>query len=465
MIARTKDKDTVRTFSKVGDALPVPDLVRVQRQAYERFLQEAQAPDKRKNDGLETLFRETFPIESYAGDVLLEYIHYDLGKPRYNPQECRDLRLTYGRPLRIRVRLTRKETGESLEESIYLGDVPIMMGGLTVSAVATRLAFVAVAAAGVELLPYASDSDWVYNNEQNVGLVNEFLESRPLLCLGFIAFILAASVVLGAASGWLISRPATGLGPVYIMMVTLTLTDFASILGRAVTPLSGGTLGVYVPNFLVFYRGEKSFAVLALVLLTLLGVFLTLRAVEGSPLGVLIDAVRDDEVAAASLGKDVARVKETAVMIGSGLMALSGALLSLYFLYVVECSFSNHRWCIRPLLIIILGGGGDAGTLLGVAAVEALRRVIVLYKESIVEVIFFPIVYLEVVLLSLLMLVFLFLRLRLSGGVFSASPSPSSHGEGDAKPARRLIAAYESLGGGLQGGRGVPEGEEDGAGV
>jgi len=348
----------------------------------------------------------------------------------------------------------------------FLGcSVPIMMGGLTVSAVAMRLAFVAAAAAGVELLPYASDSDWAYNNEQNVGLVNEFLESRPLLCLGFIAFILAASVALGAASGWLISRPAIGLGPVYIMMVTLTLPNFASILGRVVIPLSGGTLGVYVPNFLVFYRGEKSFAVLALVLLTLLGVFLTLRAVEGSPLGMLIDAVRDDDVAAASLGKDVARVRETAVMIGSGLMALSGALLSFYFLFVVECSFSNHRWSLWPLLIIIIGGGGGAGTLLGVAAVEALRRAIILYKESIAEVIFFPITYLEATLLSMLMIVFLYLRLRLSGGVFSASPRASAHGERDTQPARRLITAYESLGGGFEGGRGVPEGEEDGAGV
>jgi ABC-type branched-subunit amino acid transport system permease subunit len=60
----------------------------------------------------------------------------------------------------------------------FLGcSVPVMVGGLSVSAVAMRLAFVAAGATGVELLPYASDSDWVYNNEQNVALVNEFLGS------------------------------------------------------------------------------------------------------------------------------------------------------------------------------------------------------------------------------------------------------------------------------------------------
>ncbi len=120
---------TIRSFGKVGDALPIPDLIRIQRQAYERFLQETVDPSKRKNEGLEGLLRETFPIESYAGDVTLTYVDYELGKPRYTPDECRELKLTYGKPLRVRIRLTRKETGETIEEGIYLGDIPIMLGG------------------------------------------------------------------------------------------------------------------------------------------------------------------------------------------------------------------------------------------------------------------------------------------------------------------------------------------------
>jgi len=120
---------TIRNFGKVGDALPVPDLIRIQRQAYERFLQETVEPAKRKNEGLESLLQETFPIESYAGDVTLTYVDYELGKPRYSPDECRELKLTYGKPLRVRIRMTRKETGETIEEGIYLGDIPIMLGG------------------------------------------------------------------------------------------------------------------------------------------------------------------------------------------------------------------------------------------------------------------------------------------------------------------------------------------------
>src|SRR5690349_20076928 len=119
----------VRDFSKRGDALPIPNLINVQTQAYQRFLQKDTDPAKRKNEGLESLLREVFPIESYDGNLRLEYISYDLSEPRYTPDECRALRLTFGMPFRILVRLVRKDKDEVMEDSIYLGEIPIMIGG------------------------------------------------------------------------------------------------------------------------------------------------------------------------------------------------------------------------------------------------------------------------------------------------------------------------------------------------
>jgi len=119
----------VRNFAKLGDSMPVPELEGVQRAAYARFLQELVAPSDRAGRGLEALLREMFPIESYDGSLSLHYVSYELGKPRYTPDECRELRLTYGMPLRIRVRLVRKDSEEIQEDLIYLGDMPIMIGG------------------------------------------------------------------------------------------------------------------------------------------------------------------------------------------------------------------------------------------------------------------------------------------------------------------------------------------------
>src|SRR3712207_1378553 len=119
----------VRDFSKRGDALPTPNLVEVQSESYQRFLQKEVEPAKRKPEGLESLLREVFPIESYDGNLRLEYISYDLSEARYTQDECRALRLTYGMPFRIHVRFVRKDKDEVVEDSIYLGEIPIMIGG------------------------------------------------------------------------------------------------------------------------------------------------------------------------------------------------------------------------------------------------------------------------------------------------------------------------------------------------
>jgi len=121
---------SVRNFSKRGDAIAVPDLTKTQTEAYERFLQLTKGPEEReKSLGLEALLREMFPIESYDGTMKLEYQHYELDLPRYTPDECRELRLTYGRPFKLTLRLHREGKPEMPEEGIFLGEFPIMMGG------------------------------------------------------------------------------------------------------------------------------------------------------------------------------------------------------------------------------------------------------------------------------------------------------------------------------------------------
>jgi len=92
---------TVRNFGRIHDVIEVPDLVAIQRKSYERFLQRELAPNKRDCSGLEELFREIFPIDSYDKKMTLEYLYYELEKPHYTPIECRQLRLTYAYPLKV----------------------------------------------------------------------------------------------------------------------------------------------------------------------------------------------------------------------------------------------------------------------------------------------------------------------------------------------------------------------------
>jgi len=120
---------TVRNFGKVRDAVEIPDLVAIQRKSYGHFLQRSAVPTRRKCVGLEALFQEIFPIESYDKNMKLEYVCYELEKPHYAPMQCRQLRLTYGYPLKIHCRLSMKNSEDTTEQAIYLGEVPVMIGG------------------------------------------------------------------------------------------------------------------------------------------------------------------------------------------------------------------------------------------------------------------------------------------------------------------------------------------------
>src|SRR5215207_5404058 len=123
---RRLETASTRRFGSGRGLYTIPDLTEIQTKSYARFLQYDATSDKRKDEGLEGVLREIFPIESYDKKLQLSYLRYELGKPRYEPDECRQLRLTYGRPFRIWLRLNKEQP---IEEEVYLGDLPIMLGG------------------------------------------------------------------------------------------------------------------------------------------------------------------------------------------------------------------------------------------------------------------------------------------------------------------------------------------------
>jgi DNA-directed RNA polymerase subunit beta len=116
----------VKRFGRVQEVMAPPNLMELQLNSYAKFLQIDTPQEEREDVGLESILREIFPIESYDGKYKLEYLGYELGRPRYSADECRMLRLTYGLPFKIRVRLVKDEP---VEEEVYLGEIPRMIGG------------------------------------------------------------------------------------------------------------------------------------------------------------------------------------------------------------------------------------------------------------------------------------------------------------------------------------------------
>ncbi len=112
------------SFARIRESYPLPNLLEHQLKSYRDFLQMDIAPEKRRNMGLQEVLKEIFPIESPDKKWRLQYLSYTLGRPKYTMEECKKRSLTYGAPLRLRLRLVGEE--EVREQEIYFGDIPLI---------------------------------------------------------------------------------------------------------------------------------------------------------------------------------------------------------------------------------------------------------------------------------------------------------------------------------------------------
>jgi DNA-directed RNA polymerase subunit beta len=114
----------------IQDVMEMPDLIDIQNSSYERFLQRERMKkgEKPLNQGLEEVFRTSFPIESPSGDMTLEYEYYgfDEDNIRFSEQDCKQKGISYSVPLKARINLIFQQTGEIRQKDIYMGDIPLM---------------------------------------------------------------------------------------------------------------------------------------------------------------------------------------------------------------------------------------------------------------------------------------------------------------------------------------------------
>lgn len=111
-------------YAKIKECYEMPNMVEIQLDSYNIFLQADMAKNKRQDRGLESLFREVFPVESADGKYKLEYVSYSVGKPKYDVSECRKRDLSYAGSLKIKMRFRTPK--EIKEQEVYLGDIPFM---------------------------------------------------------------------------------------------------------------------------------------------------------------------------------------------------------------------------------------------------------------------------------------------------------------------------------------------------
>jgi DNA-directed RNA polymerase subunit beta len=129
----TEKKRIRKNFGKLPSAMDIPYLLSIQVDSYRQFTQAATPVEERISQGLHAAFKSVFPIVSYSGKAVLEYVSYDLGKPTFDVKECQLRGSTYSVSLRVRVRLIlfdKESTTQTIkdikEQEVYMGEIPLM---------------------------------------------------------------------------------------------------------------------------------------------------------------------------------------------------------------------------------------------------------------------------------------------------------------------------------------------------
>jgi DNA-directed RNA polymerase subunit beta len=105
-----------RTYTRINEILDLPDLIEIQKSSFRWFLEE----------GLREVFQDVSPIKDFTQNLVLEFIDYSLGEPKYSVEECKERDANYAVPLKVRIRLVNRETGEVKEQEVFMGDFPLM---------------------------------------------------------------------------------------------------------------------------------------------------------------------------------------------------------------------------------------------------------------------------------------------------------------------------------------------------
>ena len=109
-------KRTRESFAEIKEVLKMPNLIEIQTNSYQWFL----------NEGIREMFHDISPIQDFTGNLVLEFVDYSLGEPKYSVDESRERDVTFAAPLKVKVRLINKETGEVKEQEVFMGDFPLM---------------------------------------------------------------------------------------------------------------------------------------------------------------------------------------------------------------------------------------------------------------------------------------------------------------------------------------------------
>jgi branched-chain amino acid transport system permease protein len=254
--------------------------------------------------------------------------------------------------------------------------------------------------------------NYIADNVVVTTCLTKVLQNDPLLSISIVMVTVLFASSVGALLGFIASYPAIRLRQDYLAMTLLAMAEAANIIGYNYPEIAGGTLGVAIPDPYAWVGPGQRF-VLATLLLVIMAVvtYVYLWRVSSSPFGRIMKAVRDGELAAESLGKDVVKVRQKVLVVSSAIAAAGGALWAFYAGGVIALTYDRVSWTFWPWVMVIMGGAANNfGVLLGTGIFVTSRKLIDYYKYSLGSFLPFNVVWLDRLGLGIVLLIMLIAR-------------------------------------------------------
>jgi len=239
--------------------------------------------------------------------------------------------------------------------------------------------------------------------------VSIFFAEEPEVGVAILILMLIIGALTGAFLGWIASYPAIRLREDYLGITLIASGELLRIIARNYDPLICGTYGVMVPDPFHWASGSlrEAMTVTLMMCISLL-IFYILENLIKSPFGRLLKAIRDNELAAEAMGKDVVKIRMRVLMLGSAIAAIAGVLYAFYSGTVQPDDFIPVKTFIVWVMVILGGAGNNKGAALGALLYLAIDRTIIQIKN------FFPMPFdvnnLAYILISIMFILVLMYR-------------------------------------------------------
>lgn len=251
-------------------------------------------------------------------------------------------------------------------------------------------------------------ADPILESSVVLGQINPVLASQPLLSVGLLVIYLILGALFGAVLGLIQVGPAIRLRIDYLSITLLAFAEIINVIATAYRPLIGGAYGVQVP-LLFGWAGKYAIDVTALVMfIVALIIYAYAEYLARTPLGRTLKAIRDNEITAQSLGKDIVKYRAIAIVLGSAFSGMAGVLWSFYNGAVIPGQYHRFNWTFLPWLMLLLGGiGNNKGVFLGTTIFVTLDRFITYYKHSLAGLLPFDVIWVYQLLIGFITMLIL----------------------------------------------------------